>query len=557
MKITAYKNLGSILLLVLLVKCANQLPPEGGEVDTIPPEITSVYPENGTTNFADSYFELQFSEYVDKRSFREAIFISPTIEGELELSWTGKTVTVEFPSGLREDYTYVITIGTDVVDHNNRNRMAQSFNFSFATGSQIDRRSISGRVYDKEADGVMIFAYRIKDDTTKYLKIKPDYISQTGNDGRFVLHGLAEDDYRIFAVKDQLKDYLFQSEQDKIGMPFSDISLNESDSTFAGLNFFLMSADTISPRLISSVMTDQRHILVTVSKVLDSTILSSDNFSIIDSTENSESAILYAFKGNTKENELVLVTDGIVPINNNLVLRADRLMDLSGNLFTDDYSSLTVSERVDTTSPKIFKTFPADLKALDFKNPVIRFYLDDAFDKQVVNNALSFTDTTGGRIQFDINFPDDATIEIIPLTDLPPEKDFLVSLDLTKFKDASGNYSDTTVVYRIRTINSLEFTGASGKVEVESTADLILMLQNSASEEIKYQTSVNNKSEFSFERVTSGKYMLWGYYDSNNNKKYDYGYPDPLEYSERFFVYRDTLELKPRWSITDIYFKLE
>ena len=40
------------LALIFLISCANQLPPGGGEVDSIPPEIISSYPENGTTNFA-------------------------------------------------------------------------------------------------------------------------------------------------------------------------------------------------------------------------------------------------------------------------------------------------------------------------------------------------------------------------------------------------------------------------------------------------------------------------------------------------------------------------
>ncbi len=37
------------LTLFFLAGCANQLPPGGGEVDKIPPEIIYSYPENGTT----------------------------------------------------------------------------------------------------------------------------------------------------------------------------------------------------------------------------------------------------------------------------------------------------------------------------------------------------------------------------------------------------------------------------------------------------------------------------------------------------------------------------
>lgn len=543
--------------LFFAASCANQLPPEGGEIDTTPPEIVSTFPENGTINFSDNQFKLRFSEYVDKRSFRDALFISPAVEGELDVSWTGRTVTVRFPGDLKKDFTYVVTIGTDVVDLNNRNRMAQSFNLSFSTGDRIDTRTISGRVYDKQADGVLIFAYKITDDTTDYLTIKPDYISQVGKDGSFILNGLAESDYRIFAVKDQLRDLLFQSEMDRIGIPFSDISLKNNDTSFIGLNFFLMSADTTKPRLISAVMTDERHILVTVSKQIDSTLINAFNFSVIDSTENIEYGVLYAFKGNTKNEELVIVTEAKLPNENNLFLRADRLIDQFGNLYTDDYSLLTVSERADTSIIKIFKTFPADLKKLDFKMPFIRFYFDDAFNRDNITDAISFTDTAGNNIQFNLTFPDDATLEITPVKDLQNDKDYLINLNVSKFKDPSGNFTDTSVTYNLRTISGLEFTGISGKIIAQSLEDFILVLQSSESANLKYQTTVNSKSEFSFERTEAGKFLLWGFYDSNQNDKYDLGYPSPLEYSERFYVYRDTLELRPRWSITDIVFELK
>lgn len=546
-----------LFLFSLLVSCANQLPPGGGEIDTTPPEITEAFPINGTVNFEENYFRVWFSEYVDKRSFRDAIFISPAIEGELEISWTGRRATVTFPKGLRDDFTYVVTIGTDVVDLNNRNRMAQSYIFSFATGSQIDTRSITGKVFDKDADGVMIFAYRVSNDTIDYLKSKPDYISQVGKDGTFNLNGLAEDNYRIFAVKDQLRDLLFQSEMDKIGMPYSDINLTGKDSTYSGLNFFLMSADTTKPRLISAVMTDQRHILVTTSRPVDSTIISSTNFSIIDSTENVELSILYAFKGNTKPEEFVLITEKALLSLNNYFLRADRLQDMAGNLYMDDYTPITISEREDTSAVKVFKTFPTDLTKIDFKNPVIRFYFDDAIRKDNVNRAFTFSDTLGTKVQFTYKFTDDATIQLTPNADLRQDKDYLIDINFNLIIDASGNLRDTNIVYKLRTISGLEFTGASGRVNTDSFEDMIVIIENTESKEKHYKTKVNSSGLFEFDRIESGKYMLWAFYDTNQNGKYDFGYPSPLEYAERFFVHKDTLELRPRWSVTDILFEIK
>ncbi|NNL22387.1 MAG: Ig-like domain-containing protein, partial [Ignavibacteriaceae bacterium] len=101
------------LLSIFLIRCANQLPPTGGDVDRIPPEIEEVYPPNGTTNYDEDYFEIEFSEYVDKRSVQDAIFISPYIDGALDFDWTSTTVEVTFPNELRKNITYTVTIGTD------------------------------------------------------------------------------------------------------------------------------------------------------------------------------------------------------------------------------------------------------------------------------------------------------------------------------------------------------------------------------------------------------------------------------------------------------------
>ena len=84
-----------IVIVLLLSGCAGQRPPEGGPVDSVPPEIISVYPAPNTVNFSDNKVALEFSEYVDRRSTEEAIFISPSIEAK-EFDWSGTEVEISF-----------------------------------------------------------------------------------------------------------------------------------------------------------------------------------------------------------------------------------------------------------------------------------------------------------------------------------------------------------------------------------------------------------------------------------------------------------------------------
>jgi hypothetical protein len=547
-------NLSNIFIVVpilLLFGCANQLPPGGGDVDRIPPKIVRTFPEDKTTNFKDNYIEIEFSEYVDKRSFKEALFISPAFEEQLDISWTGTTVTVEFPKGLEKDLTYVVTIGTDVVDVNNKNRMASAYSFSFSTGNKIDTRTIAGKVFGKEIEGILIFAYKFSDDTVNYLAKKPNYISQTGKDGSYKLSGLAESVYRVFAVKDQLRDFKYQADQDLIGMPFTNVPLTGKDSSYSGMDFFLTKIDTVKPRLISSVMTDRYHILVSLSKDCDSSIYKTENYFIIDSTSRKKIAVDYAYKGNTKNDEFILVqTEELIP-NNRYYLFSRELTDLVGNKFKNDWRELIVSDKVDTTAPKLYKKIPENNVKIDFANPKIFFFFDDALKSKSLQSAIQFEDTLKNKIPFNIYFPDDATLLIKPDEDLKPDKKFIIKLDLSKFVDAAGNKTDSIYTTKFSTITGVEFTGLSGRINT-SMQNLVVTLQNISDQKLLYTTKPDKTYNYSFKRIEPGKYYLWFYADKDSSGTYDDGYPHPFRYAEQFYFYPDTINLKPRWSITDL-----
>ncbi len=546
----------AMLFAMILFGCANQLPPGGGEVDTIPPEIIETYPKDGTVNYKENYFEFTFSEYVDKRSFREAIFISPAVDGEMEVDWTGKTVTVSFPKGFKPNLTYVVNIGTDVVDLNNRNRMASSFNLTFSTGYEIDRRKISGKVFNKDAEGTLIFSYIMNDDTTNYLLSKPMYISQVGKDGKFQLNGLAAAKYRVFAVKDQIKDFIFQADQDMIGIPFQDLTMAKSDSSFDGLNFFLFKADTTKPRLMEALMTDERHILTKFSEEPDTSSIKADNFRIVDSTFSLVSNILYAYKSSNKKEEIVLVPEEKLNIESQLFLMAENFSDLSGNRNDSDKVALTISDRADTTSIKIVKTDPLPNSKIDFINSRIFIYFDDAFVKEKINGAIDLSDSSGNKIPISISFTDDATLLLMPLIKLKPDNNYILKIDLNFFEDANGNKTDSVYQLKFSTLTGLEFTGLSGKIE-NGDSTLILVLESVSNPDKKYYHKIKSNPNFSFERIEAGNYKLWAFEDKNQDGIYDFGWFAPFRFSEKFYVYPEELTLKPRWTLTDLIFKIK
>jgi hypothetical protein len=58
-------------------------------------------------------------------------------------------------------------------------------------------------------------------------------------------------------------------------------------------------------------------------------------------------------------------------------------------------------------------------------------------------------------------------------------------------------------------------------------------------------------------RIEAGKYLVWCFYDTDSSSTYSYGSANPFIASEGFFFYADTLDLKARWTVSDINFVLK
>ncbi|MCS7053481.1 MAG: Ig-like domain-containing protein [Ignavibacterium sp.] len=544
-----------LLFILILNSCALQLPPEGGEIDLIPPKIISSFPENGTVNYSENYFKVTFSEYVDKRSFRESIFISPSVDGEMKIDWSGKTAEVIFTKGFKENTTYIITIGTDVVDLNNKNRMASAFNLRFSTGDQIDFRTINGKIFDKEKEGVMIFTYKFENDTTNYLLKKPDYISQCGKDGSFLTEGLPSGKFRIFAIKDQYRDLIFQSEQDLVGIPSQDIFFSETDTSFSNFNFYLTRFDTIPPKILEARMLDDKHILIKFTEELQLERLSLDNFKFLTFNDIQSSGVSAYFNTVGKLNELILVPENNFTNKKEIRLFVKDIYDLSGNVLELDSIDFITTDKVDTSSIKLIKTEPTELK-LDHQNFDLKFFFDDAIQKNNLPKAFSFWDSNNNKIPMNISFINDATVQILPIQKLKPDSRYRVEIDMNYLLDFNGNKIDSVIKIDLLTKGDYEFSGISGRV-ITKKQNLVLFLESEAISNIKYYSSLNEKNEFEFERIPPGKYLLGAFEDQNKNSKYDFGSLIPFKFSEKFYYYPSIIEIKPRWSVSDIQFVIE
>ena len=302
-------------------------------------------------------------------------------------------------------------------------------------------------------------------------------------------------------------------------------------------------------------MTDKYHILVELSEFIDSTKLSASNFYIVDSTDNKKVNAKYFYKGEAKPKNFFLVIDDSLNIENENHLFVENLFDNFGNKLLIESTKFTASDRPDTTAPKLVKEITEYTNSMaDFEKAYVEFIFNDAFNFEEVKDAVKIYDSKENEIPTKVSKIDDAAFKAESKIKLLDKSEYKVKIDLSKFKDAAGNSTDSVYTYKFSTINSLQFSGASGKITSEYSADnLFVVLKNIDPKKNNYKQKVDSTYQFKFERVVPGRYLVWSFFDADSNREYSFGKVNPFEYSEEFVFYPDTLNLKARWPVGDIF----
>ncbi len=562
---TLLKSAAVILAVLLLSSCAGQKPPEGGPVDTVPPVIISTYPRQYATQFRDSRILLEFDKYVDHRSVEGSVFISPTV-GPLEFDWSGREVEIRFSDSLRPGRTYVVNVGTDVVDLHNHNRMAEAFTLAFSTGDSIDRGAIKGKIFTiKPADspsGVMIFAYNLmglNPDTLDPSRTKPDYVTQTGKGGEFFLRFLALGAYRLLAVRDEYRNLLYEPETDEYGVPSEDIDLTPSDTIQANVWMQLAKADTTAPRLIKATAPDQRHLLVEFSQAVDTGSIAPSSFQIADTADGEALGVRAASVLFPKMINVLVVTEPQTT-DRRYRVRVEAVRDLGGMTISPIANSLTFSgsATADTVGPAILSvSIPDSSREVDFQ-PDVQIDFSDAVSRGTAEEAIALQDTSRQQIASSFRWLTDASVVLRPREKLAGKTWYRLDVELRRVRGLVGKSGkDTVRVWQFRTLDDELLSSIEGTVRddgpMDTVGDIFLFAGNIARKgSAAYQLRLRRPGAFVLQDILEGSYVLHAFRDRNGDQKYDAGRPYPFSRSERFTYYPDTLKVRARWPLDGI-----
>ncbi|MEY3050353.1 MAG: hypothetical protein RLY31_138 [Bacteroidota bacterium] len=213
------------LLLLLLLGCANPIPPDGGPRDTVPPQVdTAASTPNFQTRFVLQPIVLAFDEWVELKDAFTQIVISPPLEYRPEIVRRKKTIQVTFDEKerLRDSATYVINFGEAIRDLTEGN--VAPVVFVFSTGDYIDSLTVAGTIADaytgKPAENVLFMLYEDQADSV-VRRDRPFYFARTDKEGRFLVSNVKEGRFKAFALKDQNLNYRFDNESELVAFPDS------------------------------------------------------------------------------------------------------------------------------------------------------------------------------------------------------------------------------------------------------------------------------------------------------------------------------------------------
>ena len=225
MKKILYRNLpvwAACTICLLLTGCANRgIGPQGGPKDTIPPVVVKETPANGSNHFADKKIEILFNEYLQLDNVQTNLLVSPPQQVPPEVKAQGKKVVITLQEDLIDSTTYTLDFGNSICDYTEKNPV-RGYQYAFTTGDRIDSLEVYGQVVNAEdlnpVSGVLVGLHSNLSDTA-FSTLPFTRIARTDSLGGFCVRNLRGGQYRLYALQDMSRDYIYQPGE---GLAFAD-----------------------------------------------------------------------------------------------------------------------------------------------------------------------------------------------------------------------------------------------------------------------------------------------------------------------------------------------
>lgn len=207
-----------VAISLIAVACANMASPTGGAYDLEGPKVVRSNPGFNATQVKKGKIVIEFDENVTIERPSENVIITPPQKAFPVINTVNRKVNVELRDTLLPNTTYTIDFTNSIVDNNEKNPI-ENFSFSFSTGDVVDSMAVSGKVLTADnlepVKGMYVGLHSNLNDTA-FTKTKFERISRTNESGDFTIRGVAPGKYKLYALDDSNRDYMYDNPSEAI-----------------------------------------------------------------------------------------------------------------------------------------------------------------------------------------------------------------------------------------------------------------------------------------------------------------------------------------------------
>ncbi|MBI9038239.1 MAG: Ig-like domain-containing protein [Bacteroidales bacterium] len=556
-----------ICVIILFSNCAHISSPTGGPKDTKPPMVVSYHPNNYSTNFTPQKVSVEFDEFIVLKDVNNQVIISPPLKEKPDFKIRGKSIVFNLDEELLENTTYTIFFG-DAINDNHEGNILPNFEYVFSTGNTLDSLSVVGEVLNsftlQPEEGVYIMLYEDFSDSVP-LKERPLFLSKTTKNGKFFVNNLKNKKFKIFALRDNNNNYIYDLPNEQIAFSDTLISpeyieiikhdtLNADSLATENVEFDSIFMDTIIQHYAHLYLFEE---IDSIQKVENATLLKKDKIEFVFRfpTTNAEIKPLnHDFDKNWKIEELSPQKDTLIIWLNNVdvdtiffevsddgqIIDTNRIVlkkkekEKRRKKKEEESEKIIITSNVQNSFLELNRHcelwFPYPLKNYDFNEIIIQ---EDSI-----------------QITAEFIFPDSVKRNVFVDFDWKEESKYSILIPDSIFTDIQ-NLSNDTTIFDFKTKKMSDYGTLLLDITIsDSCSQFIIQLLNDK-ENILREKIITKSELLKFEYLKAKSYRIKAIKDSNRNFRWDNGdYLKKIQ-PEKVYYFPKSIQIRANWDIEE------
>lgn len=533
------KILLALLFILLLERCAQIGTLSGGVRDTTPPKLLEAIPANKTVNFNSSQVILKFDEHIKLADLSNQLIISPKLGFNPDISTDGKKLIINFnKQTLLPNTTYRFYFGKAIIDMTEANAL-QNFEYVFSTGNNIDSLKVKGIVLNaynnKPEKDILIGLYNKTEDVDSLpYKKTPNYITRTGESGEFTFGNLPNAIYKVYALADKNKNYMYDGDIERIA--FGDSALELSSDTSIKLKLFKEEAPKAFIKKINSPYYGFSQVILNKKSILSlETFNKEDAKNIFETNAGKEKDTLSFYYRNLKDTLGLLVKNVSFKKTDTVKVQLPKL-SLVKRKFNFSTNAATGNLPINTALRLNFLSW-MDTSKTDLSKLKLTSKKDSLISEQPLKYKWIniYTLEIGNKLKQGMNYS--------------------LKTDTNAFFDVNGNKNDSSLI-NFQTQSETELGKLTLKLLFNKKQGYLVQVVNDQEQIIREQfvtfsLSGTNAVSIDFTNVTPGTYKIKIVFDANENKKWDTGDLNLKIQPEHVFIHPKPIKVLADWEIEE------